>query len=874
MAVTFRQGDGDLSRIPLDADHSVSTWQAGRDDTQIKQRHVEDDPDQLLFYELRKLKPRALVKRAEKEKVDSAKLDAAEDADQTIRLILATRAEKVELAAEKKHRLEMSVREDGRDAPWDAYRGVVPVGKKKYHHRHDAHTSRGAEDDGEMTIGSMSKTEISLSARELDHSTMHEGSVEPEKHASAAARQQMDRCYGLSVEGHSSLGEKYDLLLRKLMKDAEMQQGPANGDATFVDPVHGVWRDQVQLKLRKAWVTTSFHGATEKTPTGVGQARLCENYYREHLAEEVDAEAWQIDASRVWFIDDSERVHTELEVVRYDRGSFNGIYRAVEARGPEDGEVHFNMDAEEFPVYRNECGRYLYRTDQRWVFSAQYNPSITPRGVASTRTGNGAVPSGVQSWKGKQPPTFMKMHAESKHIDLTVSELYMKPGFAADPVRWTSNKLQIMKATSNLRYAAKPGPDKVRLDHGNDEEHPEHGARCILAYNPEHAKEELAGGAGDCRGHNIHYVTASAQLAEPLGREFPWFEVETLTDGTPEIGIGLSYLLKEDAAELEMQPGWYDGSVGFHLDTNRLWDGEPDTDQGGVLMGTQSLKKGDRIGCGLVWAPDEDGVQRPIEEADVHEIFFTLNGKELPQRAQLSGFPPGWDPAYGHGLYPTIGMTRATGHGMAVKVMLGTNEPGRDIGMAYAAPVDTVEVPTKHQDCSGFTFMTVRQDKQTHVVLAGLPEGEDGHHLRMTGLREGMILQSVGTGTGSGSGYAVLETEEVAELGEVQRFVGQIACTTEGIPQLLRGCGDGCAHGCVRCWKWQSARQVLEEVERLTASDGGKVLLVFKVRCECPVCLTVPFLFASPRGSASLSSTHNPYHNLTPRDISDKDCLC
>jgi hypothetical protein len=37
---------------------------------------------------------------------------------------------------------------------------------------------------------------------------------------------------------------------------------------------------------------------------------------------------------------------------------------------------------------------------------------------------------------------------------------------------------------------------------------------------------------------------------------------------------GLSYLLQEGAEELEQQPGWYPGSVGFHLDTGKVWDGK------------------------------------------------------------------------------------------------------------------------------------------------------------------------------------------------------------------------------------------------------------------------------------------------------------
>ena len=40
------------------------------------------------------------------------------------------------------------------------------------------------------------------------------------------------------------------------------------------------------------------------------------------------------------------------------------------------------------------------------------------------------------------------------------------------------------------------------------------------------------------------------------------------------LSTGLSYLLQEGAEELEQQPGWYPGSVGFHLDTGKVWDGK------------------------------------------------------------------------------------------------------------------------------------------------------------------------------------------------------------------------------------------------------------------------------------------------------------
>ena len=71
-------------------------------------------------------------------------------------------------------------------------------------------------------------------------------------------------------------------------------------------------------------------------------------------------------------------------------------------------------------------------SNERWVFSSTFNPSPPdgkPRGVASTRTGNGAVPTGHHRWRGKAPPPT---DAESEHaagsLDLTVHELFRKPG--------------------------------------------------------------------------------------------------------------------------------------------------------------------------------------------------------------------------------------------------------------------------------------------------------------------------------------------------------------------------------------------------------------------------------------------------------------
>ena len=48
----------------------------------------------------------------------------------------------------------------------------------------------------------------------------------------------------------------------------------------------------------------------------------------------------------------------------------------------------------------------------------------------------------------------------------------------------------------------------------------------------------------------------------------------------PHLPLGTDAMLAdamvegEGAEELEQQPGWYPGSVGFHLDTGKVWDGK------------------------------------------------------------------------------------------------------------------------------------------------------------------------------------------------------------------------------------------------------------------------------------------------------------
>lgn len=784
------------------------------------------------------------LKRAEKEGVDETALAEAEDVDATIELVVARVKEKTE----EQSRLAEARGRVGRgdlvqDAPWDAQRMVVPA-DHSYVHRHDAHKRLESEEgDSEITMNGLHITKFTdFDASGADvHDTLRrkaggassdeESSADDEHQAAIAksfvdaAARQMDRCYALHVEGFVSLGDDFDQLRLTLLQEA------AGGE----DLLDSKLCEDITAKLRKSWVATTFPpGTSSSTP----HVEIAEKYYRLHVRKEndgevVDERTWGLSATREWFQDVEGQAHSEDEVRRYDQGSFNGIYTAVHVDS-ETGHVEFMHDQRGFPVYRNKCGRYLYRTAnedpvaQRWVFSRTWDPAPRdgkpPRGVASTRTGNGAVPTGKQGWKGKPPPRPLgepvrepSTHVITGTIELHIAELFMKPGFAQDPKRRTNcvlpngeraPKLEIHRAIETIEYAGQALLDSTHKI--TDKEHPEYGSRCVLTYNEAHARP----GTGAPEHKNqINFQTGVVQLADPLGRKHPFFEVEILSDGNPEIAIGLSYLLGEHATELEQQPGWYPGSVGFHFDNCDLCDGT-----GGVIVPSirgvdkdgkpQPLQKGDKVQCGLEWSAADGGFRSDL---DAHEVWFAVQRKgdkmptELSRRATLRGFPEGW---IGHEdaesplrrrLYPTIGMSRCSGHGLAVAVFLGAHQPGQAIGKAYLPPIETEQtaIRTKHQHCSGMTFRTVRQGGRTYVVLCGLPDGATGIQLRMDGLQEGMVLVQAGR----------------------KRLTGK-----EG---LLEG-----------SWLNYSAQKILEEVETLCAPNPhdevpeDDVTLVFQGRFE------------------------------------------
>eukprot|EP01043_Picozoa_sp_COSAG02_P014544 COSAG02_NODE_602_length_19711_cov_20.882674_12_plen_878_part_00 len=667
-----------------------------------------------------------------------------------------------------------------------------------------------------------------------------------------AAAQQMDRSYALHVEGFASLGEEFDQLRLRLLQEAGVSQDQLTrkqNQLTQIQVAHGTLQETLRLqqsqladaatlqcevdekaahmdklegevalapkiceditaKLRKAWVATTFPATfpADKDHTPEKQVELAHKFYRLHLRKENDGETvedesiWGLSTTREWFQDGEGQSHSEAEVKRYDQGSFNGIYSAKRV-DPETGHVEFVHDSRGFPVYRNECGRYLYRTvnedpsAQRWVFSRKWQPGDgkNAKGAASTRTGNGAVPTGKQSWKGKEPPALKpplppgkpRAHAVPGTVELHIAELFMKPGFAEDPKRQTECTLPNGKRAQKLNvYRARDKKPLLKKSTQStattiaDDEHPEYGARCVLEYHKEHARPEHAAPGGKTK---IHHQTGVVQLADSLGREHPFFEVEILSDDLPEIAIGLSYLLREHAAELEELPGWYPGSVGYHFDNCNLCTNGTGTE---IVLNKRGkdkdgkpkpLQKGDKVLCGLEWSAEDGGFK---SEHSMHEVWFAvqLKGEKLPteilRRATLRDFPDGWigwtagsprqedmESPLRRKLYPTIGMSRCSGHSLAVKVFLGVHQPGQAIGKGYSPPIETSQAPiqTKHASGSGMAFRTVRQGQRTYVVLCRLPKDPAGRELRMNGLREGMVLEQVS------SQHAVHRLEELLQ---------------------------------------------------------------------------------------------------------------
>ena len=562
--------------------------------------------------------------------------------------------------------MQNSVRDDGvvdtllaggepGGAPWGTYRQVPPAPG-------DADTSSRVrqpdreESELDTTVHrdhTISISELDATAESRDHRVGHRERTDARQ--AAAARRQQDRCYALKVEGHSSLGEKYEQLLRDLKDE--------NADESL---------ESIQFKLRAAWIKTSFPAGAKdhrngpgRTPETVGQPELAEEYFHKYEARSIDDRCWEVDADDEWFTDSKNRVHTNGEIVRYDRGSFNGLYRA--------GDEDFG-DMAGWPVYRNEFGRYLYRTaDQtRWVFSAKYDPapeSGKARGVASTRHGDGAVPIRAHRWNSKPPPRTGASGSKDdrKTVPLTITELHTKPALEQNPLRWTKDKFL---------------PPIVEAN-----------ARCILAFDPKHTAK---GSFSD--DERTAYLTASAQLADALSREFPYFEVEILSEGqNPELSVGVAYSLKNSPdSALETHAGWDEGSVGFHADTGKLCAHKAGAQEGQEVW-KKPLEAGDKIQCGLVF---DDQTGEPEVDSGRHNIWFAINGTEVAQREKIHGYPSGYSPVHGSDppkAYPLICMTG----GGKVKVNMGVTRQHVAVGLRYDPVIDTVPIKTKHTEAHG-----------------------------------------------------------------------------------------------------------------------------------------------------------------------------
>ena len=307
-----------------------------------------------------------------------------------------------------------------------------------------------------------------------------------EEDESARARQQARRVAALRVDGHPSLGDEFEKLLRKLLT---------------TDP------DGAHQMLRKAWVATSLRKGSARS---VGQPNAADTFLLQHADEPV--EFWALDPEQVWFSDDTggdgEIEYFETDVTRFDRGCFNGDYVPVLAAGATVGWPHF----------LNGFGRFLYRTAQgRWNFSSVYGPELASsggdqreRGVASTREGEGEVPIGPRRWKGKQPG---KWAADAKALALTITE---EPVMPAD-----RDTVEPVAEASVAAAVTMASPDRTPMQQQEQEQQPtdeldRSGDFSSPIQHPEAAYPEYASAENSALRMQLGalHVQAESQIAE------------------------------------------------------------------------------------------------------------------------------------------------------------------------------------------------------------------------------------------------------------------------------------------------------------------------------------------------------------------------
>lgn len=159
-----------------------------------------------------------------------------------------------------------------------------------------------------------------------------------------------------------------------------------------------------------------------------------------------------------------------------------------------------------------------------------------------------------------------------------------------------------------------------------------------------------------------------AQARAPLSTRRHYYEVEIIDAGEKcYIALGLA---RRDYPK-NRHPGWSRGSVAYHADDGKLFQGSGVGD----AFGPRCFK-GDTMGCGIMFPRDfilQDRVDKddpgpvlsvqnllylneedeeeeevePGQEVPTVTVFFTRNGKLMGRREMV--LPPG-------GLYPTVGM--------------------------------------------------------------------------------------------------------------------------------------------------------------------------------------------------------------------------
>ncbi|XP_065914768.1 uncharacterized protein [Dysidea avara] len=178
--------------------------------------------------------------------------------------------------------------------------------------------------------------------------------------------------------------------------------------------------------------------------------------------------------------------------------------------------------------------------------------------------------------------------------------------------------------------------------------------RCAAAYN------SLVAYSGDSNTDEVGAI----QAAFPLTPHHRYFELRVYKRGGeehPRIGIGVA---ERDYA-LDMQPGWRDGSIAYHLDDGNIFHNSAH-DNVGLLC----TNDGDIFGCGLVY---------PTNPSSPYVIvFFTKNSQLIA--CEMTHVPT-------CGFFPTIGM-----HTAASMV---------DIDLNAALVVDVPQFPYEWQAVQG-----------------------------------------------------------------------------------------------------------------------------------------------------------------------------